>query len=675
MPPRSRSLIAFFSLAIVCILLIASWTTSLAALPLRGEAVWEAIGPWGGEVYNVTVSPHDPLIMYARSRAGISRSLDGGASWKLVEDYADATGMMPVVVNPLTPSHLVATQEYQNSYIESVDGGENWIERTLPFDPRTLLFHPTLPNTLYAITEEGTYRANKGGPPWLLIEFPNGSSPLYLLAHPTNGTLYASNESGVYVSMDGGDNWTLRNSGAYELKDFHAPSNTLVAFWDGMVHKSSDGGIEWSAIYLGLPEAHHPLYVVIDPHNPTRLFMTLDDNRVYRTTADGTQWEIAESIPPGDGDGWLAVAPTTPSTLFYPNQGLYKSNDQGATWEPTYMGLSSLKLGPIAADPSNGASVMVGYRNYLYRSDTGGTHWTTTEFATTHTISTLTYTPDGATVYMGTASKGIWRSDDGGATWKNNSTGLPTTSPNNYQNIIEIAVAPNDPQRLIAVLGVSTLYYSENGGTSWLPADDPTFYSIRHALFDTDNPAIVWAPTEGGLLKSSDGGEQWQMSATPGIPAAADMRSMAIDPATGTLYIGLLEDNRIFRSTDDGASWEPLPTGLPATVTITALWSDPLSPDTLLFAANRLDQYDRVEEGYGIYRSTDGGDTWDAFMVGLVYPAVMQLVGDGTFTYATTDLAGAYRLESPLVLPPTPTPTRTPFPGGDPVLFLPITQR
>jgi photosystem II stability/assembly factor-like uncharacterized protein len=623
-----------------------------------GEGSWDSVGPWGGAVYNMTVSLHDSQVMFARSSGGISRSLDGGTTWDLVEDRFDSKGRNPIVFSPFDTNHLVAPEEYEDAFLESVDGGETWVRRSVPFDPRTLLFHPLMPDTLFAVTEEESYRSDNGGETWTRLSFPNGYSPISLLIHPLTGELFGCGTGGLYVSPDNGATWVLRNGTTYgyKLEILHPESNTLIALQSGLVQKSTDGGSSWTLLYNGLPDATSTSDIVMDPHDHLRLYIIADNANLYRTTEDGQQWELIETELPIPYLEALAISSTTPTSLFLVGNGIYKSTDEGLTWLPSYSGISSLYLNAIAIYPTDSSHILVADGDTLYQSTDSGLTWESNVISGTHAIASITITPgtSTSTIYLGTHGKGVWQSVDNGTTWEQISEGLPTEPTD---TIYDVAVDPGNSDKLIAVLGSSSIYYSENGGDLWVSAQDNTFKRIRFALFDPNDGLLVWAGTAGGLLKSIDGGANWEIVATQGIPSDADIRAIVIDPLTSTLYLSILEDNNLYRSTDGGGTWLPVATNFPSGTTIPAIWLDKVTPTTLLIAGNELDQYDRITNSYGIYRSTDGGSVWSSFDIGLTYPAITRIVGNGTFLYGMTDRVGVYQFEIPLVPSPTATPT------------------
>jgi uncharacterized repeat protein (TIGR02543 family) len=160
-------------------------------------------------------------------------------------------------------------------------------------------------------------------------------------------------------------------------------------------------------------------------------------------------------------------------------------------------------------------------------------------------------------------------------------------------------------------------------------------------------PATLYAGTDDGIFRSTDGGDHW--SAT-GLTGQGGVRSLAINPATPTTLYAGTNGGGVFRSTDGGDHWSA--TGLNGMVLSLAI--NPLTPVTLYAGT----------WGGGVFRSTDGGANWAAVNTGLTRTNVLSLsikpltpatlyagTDDGVFQY---DVVSSYAL----------TTTASPSSGG-----------
>lgn len=282
--------------------------------------------------------------------------------------------------------------------------------------------------------------------------------------------------------------------------------------------------------------------------------------------------------------------------VFYmaPNHGgIWKSTDFGRVWKPIFDDQPTGSIGALAIAPTDSNVIYVGSGEGLQRPDLS-------------------------------VGDGVYRSRDGGKTWMH--LGL-----RDGQQITAIRVDPRNADRLFAAVlghpyGANTergIFRSEDGGETWkrvLYRDENT--GAAEMVFDPVNPDILYAdlwsgrqaPWEvgsswdgpgSGLYKSTDGGGHW-LPLTRGLPAKVGRIGFAIAPsAPGRLYaiVDAPADAGVYRSDDAGESWTLINRQ-------DRLWgrgSDfaeirvhPRDPDTV-FIANT-----------STYRSKDAGKTWTA---------------------------------------------------------------
>ena len=238
---------------------------------------------------------------------------------------------------------------------------------------------------------------------------------------------------------------------------------------------------------------------------------------------------------------------------------------------------------------------------------------------------------DGATFYFGSVEGGVWKTIDAGVTWKPIFDGQPIAS------IGALEVAPSDPNVIYAGTGESDIrsalssgngvYKSTDGGQSWKNVGLHDSRQISRIVIDPQNPEVVYvgalghayAPNdERGVFKSTNGGNTWTrvLDKGPSI-GVSDLAIAAASP--NILFAGTWNTHRppwstyaplsgpgggIYRSTDSGASWTELTgNGLPD-----GDWGRvgvAVAPD-----GKRV--YALIDAGKksGLYRSDDGGNTW-----------------------------------------------------------------
>jgi len=319
----------------------------------------------------------------------------------------------------------------------------------------------------------------------------------------------------------------------------------------------------------------------------------------------------------------LAIDPITPGTLYalgegYPGGlgGVFKSTDGGGTWEaPT---LTKAYVSALAM---------------------------TNAYVSTLAIDPLT----PSTLYAGTVAGAgltprtlIFKSTDAGATW--NATGLADAS----NNVLALAIDPFAPSTLYAGTNGGGVYKSTDAGATWsafntglsvmdtfpVPAVDALAIdpTAPETLYSGANACPEYRGCSGGVFKSTDAAATWH-AAGNGLPPGTYVfvNALAIDPGNPrTVYAGtgfygpeLLADGGVFKSTDGGDSWHA--TTL-INVYISAVALDPLTPSTLYAATHVNSSYPSP----GVLKSTDAGVTWNPFNSGLTITDVRALAVDPT---------------------------------------------
>jgi len=244
----------------------------------------------------------------------------------------------------------------------------------------------------------------------------------------------------------------------------------------------------------------------------------------------------------------IAVDPTDHSRYFagVASGGVWKTTNAGTTWAPIFDNEGSYSIGTITIDPKNPFTIWVGtgennsqrsvsYGDGVYRSDDGGRTWKNVGLKLSEHIGRIVIDPRNSDhVYIAAqgplwsagGDRGLFKTTDGGKTWKN----LLSISENT--GVTDVALDPNNPDTLYAA----------------------SYQRRRH----------VWTLINGGpesaLYKSTDAGATWNKMRA-GLPTTEMGRiGLAISPVdTNVLYATIEAADRrggIYRSTDRGGSWE-----------------------------------------------------------------------------------------------------------------------
>jgi len=287
------------------------------------------------------------------------------------------------------------------------------------------------------------------------------------------------------------------------------------------------------------------------------------------------------------------------------NNGVFKSNDGGASWTSANTGLGGIPVFSLAIDPLNPATLYAGgLFGRVFKSTDAGQNWIPASFGIDDTIIlSLAIDPASpSTIYCGTATSmwypgnGVFKSTDGAQNWTVSNSGLPVA-------IIDVVrIDPSNPATLYAGTNFDGVYKSTNGGQNWTAANvGMTPALVNDVVVDPANSATLYAGTDsGGVYKSTDGGQSWA-SVNSGITNLRVV-SLAVDPSnSNVLYTGTFLDG-VFKSIDAGANWNLVNSGLQNTLSgkdHLPLIIEPVNPGTV-YAGTAT----------GVFKSTDGGTNW-----------------------------------------------------------------
>src|SRR5450432_2732867 len=249
---------------------------------------------------------------------------------------------------------------------------------------------------------------------------------------------------------------------------------------------------------------------------PNVFYIGVNNGGVWKTDDYGRTWKAIFDDQPTGSIGAVALAPSDPNTIYVGSgeglqrpdlsvgDGMYKSSDGGKTWR--HLGLrDGQQIPAILVDPRNPNRVFVAVLGHPYgpnaergvfRSTDGGENWRKVLYKDEHTGAIdLAFDPrNPQTVYavlwqarqgpwengaFSGPNSGLFKSTDGGDTWKQLSGGLPTFAQGLGR--IGIAIAPSDPTRMYALVDARQgggMYRSGDAGATWTSVNtEPRIYS------------------------------------------------------------------------------------------------------------------------------------------------------------------------------------------------------
>ena len=570
--------------------------------------------------------PRDPKTMYAHA-TGLWRSVDGGKSWSLVSpspesvegvkmssDHADEIilanadpvgDMVAMAIDP-ADSHVLyvagGSKEKRVLFV-SRDFGKTWQRQAdLPGDVRRMWVDPHSSPDSRSLFLAGTQSLTViNGASVHEVHLPAPATDISLgFGSASRPTIYLTSEQGGYVSTDGGNTWQkcgLPGSGAKVravATSLHHPETAYISYsdleldgktWMG-VAKTTNSGADWQLVWKESSGAAENVH----------------DNWI--TEHFGIGW--------GENPLNITVADQDPNLSYGTDLGrTMRTTDGGITWT----GLYSRKVGA------------------------GG--WTTVGLDVTTSYG-IHFDPfDSKRRFITYTDIGLFRSEDGGASWTTSTDGVPddwrnTTywvafDPKVKGRMWSVNSGTHDLPRPKMWRHTSVATYkggvcrSDDGGRTWTKSNtgmDET--AATHILLDPTSPVdarVLYVAGYGrGVYKSVDGGRNWSLK-SQGIPQNEPFAWRLARSSNGTLYvviarrsedgsIGNDRDGALYSSTDGAEHWKKvtLPPGVNGP---NGLAIDPKFPDRIYLAA-----WARAEgqhgEGGGIYLSENGGKSWQA---------------------------------------------------------------
>ncbi len=326
------------------------------------------------------------------------------------------------------------------------------------------------------------------------------------------------------------------------------------------------------------------------PSQPLTYFAGYTGGGLWRTDDAGNNWRnISDGFFKTGSVGAIAVAPSDENVIYVGmgehairgqsstyGDGMYKSTDQGRTW--THIGLTtSRQISAVRVHPSNPDVVYVAVQGDrwkgtsdrgIYRTTDGGKTWTqllkgenafsgASDLSMDATNPRILYAAmwdHQRTPWMvrsGGAGSGIWKSVDGGDTWKRSQEGLPK-----LVGKIGVSVSPANPDRVYAIVEAENggLFRSDDAGKTWRQQSGDRLIQTRSWYYmnitaDPKNADVVWV-MNAPVMKSIDGGRTFaNVSATHG-----DNHQLWINP-TNPNYLINANDGGASISLDGGKSW------------------------------------------------------------------------------------------------------------------------
>ena len=637
-------------------------------------------GVVSGRVKGLAVHPTNPNIVYAGSGGGgIWKSTDGGQTWVDKSGELHMLTFGSIAIDPSNPEVIYAgTGEYVIGLTErfywgdgmykSTNGGDSWEKINAGFGSVThftaLAVSPHNPNIVMAAIaknlenaapNEGIWRSSDAGVHWNCV-LP-GEGMWDIVFHPTDpNTVWvacgnAQPKAGILVSHDGGLTFAQSNTGLPVNNHINRlqfdvcrsnPSVLYTVIYNSApapggvgtsIFKSIDGGTSWSQISHGVnlsPAGDQGFYdqcIAVDPLDPNHLLL---GNVELVSSTDGSTFSFVRD-PNAYGGGQLSFdsynhvdnqiirfAPSDPSVVYIGcDGGVYRSSDGGTTFHPVNNGISSIMLYRVASHISNPDVLYSGAQDngFISTQNRGATAYKLENFAD-GTECFMDYA-DSNVIFFETFCGFLGRSTNGGQSWDLSVDPGPNDSNAFISPYWQHPVEPNIIYGCIR----HKLLKSTDKGTTWAyttsyPITSNVIYTAAQSPVNTSNIMVVARNGTVSLVKSSDGGYNWQdITGTLGMLAGGNFMRLVADPWDGnTFYLlkSTYSGALILKTTNFGSTWIDISSDLPK-VPVNDLFIDTVNTGTMYLAND-----------FGVYRTTDNGGSWARFGNGLPFIPVLD---------------------------------------------------
>jgi len=577
---------------------------------------------------------------------GVFKSTDGGTTWRKVLFRDDRTGAIDIAFDRANPNVMYAAmweayrKEYQMSsggpgsgLFKSTDGGETWVEITRnPGLPAGMIGRIGVATTaanskrVYALVENdsgGLFKSDDAGATWTAMNYSRSIRQrafyyTHVFADQKNADVVYAQNTSIFRSTDAGKTLTTIDNGSHG--DWHDlwidpedPAH-LVAANDGGGAVSTNTGGKWTAqdfpteqFYHVITTAHLPFHVCGSQQDNSTLCTPYDWNLGAFTAANTprTDTDTGPRRPAGDiaaggmsvsyvaggGEpGYIAPDPMNPD-LFY------SGTNNGAYLDKFNRRLnSSREVNPYPWFYSGEPSKAIRER----------WQWT----------YPIIFSPiDRKSLYV--SSQRLWRTMDGGKTWKALSGDLTRHDP---------------------------MTQEKSGGPITGDMNGPevygTIFSVAPSKRDIN---VIWTGSDDGLVHvTRNGGATWANITPPDMPDFGRVSQIdASNFSAGTAYMSvrkpLLNDFSpyIFRTTDFGKTWTKIVAGIRPDAYVHTVREDPTRKG-LLYAGTQ----------HGVYLSYDDGASWQSLMLNMPDVPVADLVVEANELVIATHGRGFWVLDN-----------------------------
>ena len=665
--------------------------------------VWELkktiSGNMGGVVVNASNSNQIAFYTEATSNSdsGVFVSKDGGKTWD--EAKIDGSQYSAIAIGSQNTSTLYVagrhfpngedcedeededdcTPEKNSAIFISNDFGTSWIKSSsIPkgvfkeieleegqeleeedIDKVTVLYvSPSDDDQIFVGTSNLLLKSNDRGSSWESLSDTFHRSDIKGLAiHPNNpNIIYA--RIGLYTFSDCSD-----------VDNDDADYEESVSKYCPGIYKSTDGGESWKLLeeVTGDPSEGG---VYINEYNDSEIYSVFG-RETFVSKDGGISSDVfldtkEHPIIPDVGVEIITFGESESEVFMAGLQGVYRTYDNGKTWIESNTGFVGSEVVDLVTS-LDGTMYATTYNLGIFKSTDGGKNWVFASFGIKNWYGMQLAThPEDADTLFTTTNGGVYKSTNAGKSWEliGGSDLCDDEDAGGNCHYHGIVVEKEAPFKVLVGSGGDQyakegvgLTGSEDNGESWRNSDDGFVRDVHVSklVIDPNNNNVFYATTQGeteytdkvgdgaGVFKSTDRGNNWTQI-NNGLNSL-ETNVLAVDPNdSDVLYLGT-DDDGIYKSINGGENWEKL---IPsASFGVGDIVVDPQNSDNVYMGTVdyfRLSESRGVLGDFGVYKSTDGGTTWEEFNSGLNHLGVfsLELSEENRILYAGTRAGGVY---------------------------------